>query len=91
MAQQEEPLSAAGSDPEVLGWMQAFPPPADKVIRFTDADYFTFPKLRWTVCNFRRLMPTVGMANTAGSVRPLHEALDPSNLCRSQLFAVSHP
>jgi heat shock protein HslJ len=29
--------------------MEGFPPAADKTIRFSDADYFGFPKLRWTV------------------------------------------
>lgn len=77
MAQQTTPLSAAASDPMVLGWMQGFPPPADKVIRFTDPDYFAFPKLRWTVCHFRQLMPTVDVDN-GSAVHALPEALDPS-------------
>lgn len=50
MAEQQKPLSAEQSDPKSMGWMQEFPPPADQVIRFTDPDYFAFPKLRWTVC-----------------------------------------
>lgn len=78
MAQQETPLPAAASDPKLLGWMQGFPPPADKVIRFTDPDYFAFPKLRWTVCHSRQLMPTVGVDNGTGGVRALPQALDPS-------------
>ena len=59
MAEQQKPLSAEQSDPKLMGWMQEFPLPADKVVRFTDPDYFAFPKLRWTVCHFRQLMPTV--------------------------------
>lgn len=55
-------MSAADSDPVKLGWMRGSPPPADKTIRYTDPDYFQFPKLRWTVCHFRQLMPTVGVA-----------------------------
>ena len=55
-------LSAQASNPHALGWMQGFPPAADKTIRFTAPDYFAFPKQRWTVCNFRQLMPTVGVA-----------------------------
>lgn len=46
MAQPTEPLSAQQSDPRTLLWMQGFPPPADKLIRFTDPDYFAFPRLR---------------------------------------------
>lgn len=55
MAQNTPPLSAKASNPVTMGWMQGFPPPADKMIRFTDPDYFAFPKLRWTVCHFRQL------------------------------------
>ncbi len=78
VAQQATPLSAQASDPMTMGWMQGFPPSADKTIRFTDPDYFTFPKLRWTVCNFRELMPTVGVNNDAYGTRKLPTALYPS-------------
>ena len=62
-AQERDVMTAEESDPVKLGWMQGFPPPADKTIRFTDPDYFAFPKLRWTVCNFRQLMPNSAVAN----------------------------
>jgi hypothetical protein len=42
-------LTAEESDPRVLGWMQGFPPPPDKLIVQPDSNYFGFPKLRWTV------------------------------------------
>ena len=58
---QDAVLSAESSDPKALGWMQGFPPPDDRIIRFTDPDYFAFPKLRWTVCNFRALMPNLSL------------------------------
>jgi len=76
-AHQTETWTTRTSDPKALGWMQGFPPPADKVIRFTDPDYFSFPKLRWTVCHFRELMPTVGVARGPDAVRPQPESLDP--------------
>ena len=78
IAQQPKPLSAEASDPRIPGWMQGFPPAADKTIRFSDADYFAFPKLRWTVCNFRQLMPTVGVSNGSNGARTLPIALDAS-------------
>ena len=79
MAQQTTtPLSAPASDPNVMGWMQGFPPPEDKVIRYTDLDFFAFPKLRWTVCHFRELMPTASVYNGAAGARELPTALDPS-------------
>ena len=31
-------LSAIDSDAKTMGWMQGFPPAADKTIRFTDPD-----------------------------------------------------
>ncbi|URK88264.1 hypothetical protein LP421_13125 [Rhizobium sp. RCAM05350] len=55
-------MTAEQSDPKSLGWMLGAPPPADKIIRFSDPDYFSFPKMRWTVCHFRQLMPTVGVS-----------------------------
>ncbi|WP_411851187.1 serine hydrolase domain-containing protein [Stenotrophomonas sp. LGBM10] len=70
------PLTAAQSDPVALGWMQGAPPPEDKRIRYTDEDYFAFPKLRWTVCHFRQLMPTVGVSRGEGAARPLTRRLD---------------
>ena len=76
VAQTKPALSAAASDPKVMGWMQGFPPPAEKAVRFTDSDYFAFPKLRWTVCHFRELMPTAGVEKGAGAAHELPAALD---------------
>ncbi len=78
MAQQPAPLSAQASNPKTLGWMQGFPPSASKTIRFTDPDYFAFPKLRWTVCHFRELMPSAGVDKGTVDARPLPVALDAS-------------
>ena len=78
MAQKPAPLSAAASTPQTLGWMQGFAPAADKTIRFTDPDFFAFPKLRWTVCNFRQLMPTVGVDKGRSASSALALALDAS-------------
>ena len=76
--QQDEPLSAQASDPEVLGWMQGQPPAPDKTIRPGDPDFFAFPKLRWTVCNFSQMMPVVGVDRGPNAAAPLPEALDPA-------------
>ncbi|MCL7939893.1 beta-lactamase family protein [Halomonas sp. ATCH28] len=72
----EEPLSAEASDPVVLGWMQGFPPPPERIIGQPDADYFSFPKLRWTVCHFRELLPTRRVSRGLGAPRALEEAPD---------------
>lgn len=68
---QDTPLDAAASNPVTMGWMQGFPPAPGMAIRFTDRDFFSFPKLRWTVCHFRELMPTVAVPNASGSVSTL--------------------
>lgn len=77
-SQDAAPLSAEQSDPLKLGWMQGFPPPGDKIIRFSDSDYFNFPKSRWTVCHFRQLMPTVNVSRGLGAPAPLEHKLDPA-------------
>lgn len=78
LAQSPAELSAPASDPAAMGWMQGFPPAPDKTIRFTDADYFAFPKLRWTVCHFRELMPTAAVDRGPGGASALPVALDAS-------------
>ena len=50
--------SAEESDPVKLGWMNGFPTSADKLIMQPQSNYFSFPKLRWTVCHIRELLPT---------------------------------
>lgn len=68
--------SAQASDPQVLGWMQGFPPPADKQIGQPDSNYFSFPKLRWSVCHLRELLPTERVSRGLGAPVPLEYALD---------------
>lgn len=75
-AQEGKTMSAEASDPVKLGWMIGSPPPADKIIRFSDPDYFSFPKLRWTVCHFRQLMPTVGVSRGLDAPIPFERRLD---------------
>lgn len=65
------PLSAQESDPRVMGWMQGFPPPPDKIITQPDSVYFSFPKLRWSVCHLREFLPTTGISRGLGAPVPL--------------------
>ena len=75
----QAPLSAEASNPQTMGWMQGFPPPAGKTIRYSaNNDFFTFPKLRWTVCHFNQLMPTVAVTRGTQAMRPLERATDPA-------------
>ena len=69
---------APESDPTRLGWMVGFPPPADKIIGQPDANYFSFPKMRWTVCHFRELLPTRQVSRGLGATTPLERDIDPA-------------
>lgn len=69
-----EPLDAAASDPNVMGWMQGAPPPPDLQVRFDDGGMYTFPKLRWAYSNIRRLVPTTNVGRGDGPVRVLPRA-----------------
>ncbi|WP_296240558.1 serine hydrolase domain-containing protein [Psychrobacter sp. UBA6739] len=69
-------LTAKQSDPQTLGWMQGFPPPADKLITQLSSNFFSFPKLRWTVCHIRELMPTTDVSRGIGAPSKLSYELD---------------
>ncbi|PVA10675.1 6-aminohexanoate hydrolase [Pelagivirga sediminicola] len=77
-AQTDTGVTDGESDTAGQGWMQGFPPPADKVIRATDPDFFADPKRRWTMCHFRQLMPNVAVDAGASAASPLTSALDSS-------------
>jgi CubicO group peptidase (beta-lactamase class C family) len=66
---------AAASDPAKLGWMVGSPPPAERTVRFADGSYFQFPAMRWSVSNFRQLMPTVNVSRGLGAPVALESAL----------------
>ncbi len=65
------PLTAAQSDPRTMGWMEGSPPPPDRRITQPDSVYFSFPKLRWSVCHIRQLLPTVEISRGLGAPVPL--------------------
>ncbi len=76
-------LSAQESDPRVMGWMEGFPPPRDKIITQPDSVYFSFPKLRWSVCHLREFVPTAVISRGIGAPVPL-EYLPADALARMQ-------
>ncbi len=65
-------LSARDSDPRVMGWMEGFPPPRDKLITQPDSNYFSFPKLRWSACHLREFLPTEEISRGLGAPIPLN-------------------
>lgn len=68
---------AQASDPARLKWMVGAPPPPDRTVRFDDGSYFRFPAMRWSVANFRQLMPTLNVPRGLGALLPLPRQLDP--------------
>ncbi len=67
---------AASSDPKTLGLMTGFPPAPDKRVMQPDSNFFSFPKLRWTVCHIRELMPTKQVSRGLGARVALQYELD---------------
>jgi CubicO group peptidase (beta-lactamase class C family) len=59
-----------------MGWMTGYPPPPEKLIMQPESDYFSFPKLRWTVCHIRELLPTKRVSRGIGCPIPLTYAID---------------
>lgn len=76
-------LSARESDPRVMGWMEGVPPPPDKIITQPDSIYFSFPKLRWSVCHLREFVPTEEISRGLGAPVPL-SYLPPDELAAMQ-------
>jgi CubicO group peptidase (beta-lactamase class C family) len=83
LAQQPAPLSAADSDPVKMGWMVGAPPPADKLIQFSNGSHFAFPQTRWSFANFQRFLPTSNVWRGDSAASPLPRAE------RSDIDAVS--
>ena len=51
----------SATDPSALGWMQGFPPPPDKLIKFSDGSNYKFPRTRWSFSHTRELVPTANV------------------------------
>lgn len=66
---------AAISDPAKMEWMEGAPPPAERTLRFYDGSFFKFPAMRWSVSNFRQLMPTVNVSRGLGAPVPFSRSL----------------
>ena len=76
-AQSTEQPDAAASDPAVTGYMQGFPPAADRRISARDGSFFRFPALRYSVVHMREFLPTVNVArNNTAPLTPFVYALD---------------
>lgn len=77
MAQDKQKfLSAKESEPSNLGWMEGFPPSADKTLHVADGSFFEFPALRWSVVHMRQMLPTINVSRGLGSPSTLEYGLD---------------
>lgn len=74
---QEKPLSAKASEPQKMGWMQGFPPPANRTISAIDGSFFKFPALRYSVCHMRQFMPTTNVAAARENLYTFEVEADP--------------
>ena len=66
LAERPVQWTAESSDPITMGWMLGVPPPPEKQISVASGDFFDFPKLRWTVCHLRELLPTAVVSRGLG-------------------------
>ncbi|MFN4221594.1 MAG: serine hydrolase domain-containing protein, partial [Novosphingobium meiothermophilum] len=69
-----ELLDGVTSDPVRMGWMQGFPPSADKLLLAARADHMRFPMIRWSYSNMRQFVPSRRVAAAVGA-KPLARAL----------------
>ncbi len=72
----KEFLSAKESEPSNFGWMQGFPPAADKTLHVSDGSFFEFPAIRWSVVHMREMLPTINVSRGLGAPTPLEYNLD---------------
>lgn len=81
--------AADTTDPVAMGWMQGSPPPPEKLIMQPDSNFFSFPKLRWSVCHLRELLPTKQIQRGLGAPSTLEYALDAKidNLSFTPMFS----
>ena len=68
------PPDALQSDPKTHGMMQGFPPPPDKIVRFSDGSSSRFPNTRWAFSHIRELVPTANVSRGEGPVAPLQRS-----------------
>lgn len=65
---------AHATDPAALGWMMGAPPPAGKIVRFSEGTHYKFPQTRWSFSHMRELVPTVAVPRGQGPASALPRA-----------------
>jgi len=64
----------ASTSVQAMGWMQGFPPAADKLITFDNPVGNTFPRIRWTFSHIREITPTANVWRGPGAPSTLRSA-----------------
>jgi len=67
-------ISRAPADTAAEPWMEGFPPPVDRVVRFSDGSYAQFPRIRWSFCHMEELVPTRTVWRGTGPVREIERS-----------------
>lgn len=62
------------TDPVGREWMAGFPPTADKIVRFTDGTYYSWPQMRWSFSHMEQLVPTKTVWRGASASREIPRA-----------------
>lgn len=73
----DPPIDPADTDPRRLRWMQGFPPPPERQVRFDVPESVAFPASRWLLSHARELMPTVNVWRGRRPALPLPAAARP--------------
>jgi len=68
------PLDAVASDPVKMGWMVGSPPPPEKIFKFSDGSFRSFPQSRWAYAHIREFVPTRAVSRGNSPVTPLPRA-----------------
>ena len=71
------PLNAEASNPKIMGWMQGFPPPMDKILSARDGSFFTFPGLRYSVNHMQEFSTTRTVLASKDRHYSVRSRLDP--------------
>lgn len=56
---------------DIEPWMEGFPPPSNRIIRFADGSYAKYPQLKWSFNHIEELVPTKTVFRGYGNGRTL--------------------
>lgn len=72
----KEYRTARETAPAKMGWMQGSPPSDSLLLSAADGSFFTFPKMRYSVCHMRQFLPTTNVGRGVNSKSSLDNHID---------------